>query len=299
MYSAGYGFTDALAYWVREGMPARMDEDGDGIPCETVYPSADIDAVLTFDAGAAIAAGEVCRDVNAAGYGFTDALAYWVREGAPARMDADHNGLPCETVYGWDEILAVMAFDGAPYESPEPPPGVTIASIAADVQRQLQAAWDAEPDRPEGVLGPLQVTCEDSTRLVAMGDVFACAGVPDTEPDFLLDPAGVVFLVLDDDGAVSATWGTDVPDQTEVFRDMYEEVGTGLLCRDLVESDEAGYFSAYGGTPMGNYFHALLYWFLDGMPDRMDADGDGVPCETVFSQDAIDAVWSGGALAGL
>jgi hypothetical protein len=297
--AAGYGFAEALAYWVREGLPDRMDEDGDGIPCETVYPAAEVDAVLDFDAANPLPAGKLCRDVNAAGYGFLDALAYWVREGAPARMDADHNGLPCETVYAWGDILAVMAFDGAAYESPEPPPGVTIGDIATDVQGRLQAWWDGESDHPEGVLGPFRVTCEDEDARVTEGDVFACAGLPNTAPDFQLDPVGIVFLVLDDNGKVSATWGTDVPDRTEVYGAMFDEVGSGFLCKDLVESDDAGYFTARGGTPMGNYFSALLYWFLDGMPGRMDEDGDGIPCETVFGQDAIETVWSGGGLAEL
>ena len=28
---------DALRYYIWEGYPARMDADGNGIPCETVY----------------------------------------------------------------------------------------------------------------------------------------------------------------------------------------------------------------------------------------------------------------------
>ena len=43
--------------------------------------------------------GLFCRDLNAAGFGYPDAVAYWVSEGEPDRMDADHNGIPCETVY--------------------------------------------------------------------------------------------------------------------------------------------------------------------------------------------------------
>ena len=297
--AAGYGFAEALAYWVREGMPDRMDDDGDGIPCETVYSVSEVDAVLEFDAADVVPAGKLCRDVDAAGYGFAEALAYWVREGEPARMDADHNGLPCETVYAWGDILAVMAFDGASYESPKPPPGMTIGAIAADVQQRLQTWWDGETDHPAGVLGPFRVTCEDEDTRVTKGDVFACAGLPNTAPDFELDPVGIVFLVLDDEGKVSAIWGTDVPDRTEVYGGMLDEVGSGFLCSELVESDEAGYFTARGGTPLGNYFSALLYWFLDGRPDRMDEDGDGIPRESVFSKDAIDAVWNGGALAEL
>jgi hypothetical protein len=293
----GYGFGEALAYWVREGAPQRMDADNDGIPCETVYPAHEVEATLEFETGEALGAGRLCRDVKAGGHGFDAALAYWIREGRPTRMDADDNGLPCESVYSWQEILSVMAFDGAAFVSPPPLRGVPVSAIVADVQRRLQAAWDAQTDRPEGVLGPFRVECAGESARMRTGDVFACAGVPQTITDVELDPVGVVFLVLDDHGAVSSTWGTDVPDSTGVLIGMFDEVGDGLTCRDLVDTERGGFFSAHGGTPAGNYFNALLYWFLDGMPDRMDADRDGIPCETLFPKEAIDTVWNGGALA--
>lgn len=55
--------------------------------------------------------GLFCRDVSALGYGYADAVAYWTREGQPDRMDADMNGIPCETVY---DHAAVVAFWGEP-----------------------------------------------------------------------------------------------------------------------------------------------------------------------------------------
>jgi len=36
-------------YWVREGAPERMDADGNGIPCETVYDAAEIADFIWFD----------------------------------------------------------------------------------------------------------------------------------------------------------------------------------------------------------------------------------------------------------
>lgn len=294
--AAGYGFAEALAYWVREGMPERMDADGNGVPCETVYAAAERNAVLAFEAGAPLQEGLLCGDLAASGYGFAAALAYWVRQGTPDRMDADHNRLPCETVYEWSDIVAVIGFDGALYESPPPREGATVATIVAAVQERLDAEFAAQDDPPEGVLGPIRLTCDDADRIVRLGDVFACAGLPQTTPGFQLDSVGIVFLVLDDDGAVSATWGTDVPDSTPALEAMYDEVGTGLSCRDLVDSDRAGFFSGCCGTPLGNYSRALLYWFMDGMPDRMDADRNGIPCESVFPTEGIEATWNGGAL---
>ena len=53
--------------------------------------------------------GLFCRDLEPAGYSFSGAVAYWVREGARDRMDADRNGIPCETLYSTEEIAAFLA----------------------------------------------------------------------------------------------------------------------------------------------------------------------------------------------
>lgn len=60
---------------------------------------------------AGLAGGLFCRDVEAAGFSFGQSLAYWVREGRPSRMDADGNGIPCETVYPAGEVAGVIWFD--------------------------------------------------------------------------------------------------------------------------------------------------------------------------------------------
>ncbi len=56
--------------------------------------------------------GLQCRDLAARGLGFDAALRYWQDEGMPARMDADANGIPCETVYSAAEIEAVLEATG-------------------------------------------------------------------------------------------------------------------------------------------------------------------------------------------
>ena len=53
-----------------------------------------------------VEAGLFCRDLHALGYGYVDAVAYWVREGSPDRMDADRNGIPCETVWPATDVVA-------------------------------------------------------------------------------------------------------------------------------------------------------------------------------------------------
>ncbi len=65
----------------------------------------------TLAAIGSLGSGLFCRDVVALGYGYADAVAYWTREGRPDRMDADRNGIPCETVY---DRATVVAFWGEP-----------------------------------------------------------------------------------------------------------------------------------------------------------------------------------------
>jgi hypothetical protein len=51
---------------------------------------------------------------------------------------------------------------------------------------------------------------------------------------------------------------------------------SGLMCRDLHES-----------WPFGS---ALRYWLLEGSPDRMDPDRNGIPCETRYAAALVDDV---------
>jgi hypothetical protein len=91
----GRTYARAVKYWFAKGSPDRMDEDLDGIPCETIYRSAEVNAFW----GAPIASGLFCRDLRAEGRTYARAVAYWFAEGSPDRMDEDVDGIPCETVY--------------------------------------------------------------------------------------------------------------------------------------------------------------------------------------------------------
>ena len=44
--------------------------------------------------------GKYCAAMHAAGWSFEQARAYYQDHGQPAHMDADGDGIPCETVYG-------------------------------------------------------------------------------------------------------------------------------------------------------------------------------------------------------
>jgi hypothetical protein len=117
--------------------------------------------------------GLFCRDLKAKGYSYLAAIDYWQLHGKPDQMDADRNGIPCETVYPHSDVAAY---------------------------------WN--------------------------GRAVTGAG----------------------------SW----PE--------------GLFCRDL---------AARGAT----YAQAVAYWWYDDMPLRMDADKNGIPCETVYSSAAVNAFW--------
>jgi hypothetical protein len=93
-------------YWLLEGQPARMDADGDGIPCETVYPERIMRDFLEDTQYEIFPSGLYCRELVWYRPFFPQAVAYYYQEGFPSRMDADRNGVPCETAY------ADKGFDG-------------------------------------------------------------------------------------------------------------------------------------------------------------------------------------------
>lgn len=124
--------------------------------------------------------GLFCRDLETKGYSYVAAVDYWRTNGQPNQMDADRNGIPCETVFP-----------------------------ASDVE----AYWG-----PQGY-------------------------VPDSY-------SGI------------------------------ETLPRGLYCRDLVSR---GY----------SYPQAVDYWWYNGMPDRMDEDRNGIPCETVYPSADVSLFWYG------
>lgn len=175
------GWQVAIGYWFMHGRPSRMDGDGDGIPCEEIpFPITHEDGTrgtivwgehLWIDS---FRPGMLCRDLVTEHHhpDYWEAVLYWLSEGEPARMDADRDGIPCETVY------------------------------------------------PESFIR-----------------------------QFLEDPR------------------LPVPG----WNSSYDELDKGLYCRDLI------WYLPF-------YRQALGYFYNEGFPSRMDADGNGVPCETVYEE---------------
>ena len=57
-------------------------------------------------------AGLFCRDLRAKGFSYPAAVDYWRAQGQPERLDADRNGIPCETVYPTGDVVAYWGTQG-------------------------------------------------------------------------------------------------------------------------------------------------------------------------------------------
>ena len=174
---------------------------------------------------------------------------------------------------------------------PTTPSEPSTATSAGAVPTEAASVTVADVVRRTG----LELEC-DRSGPVAAGDFFSCAGVVDADDPTGLIP-GYLFAVLDDVGTAAWSYGTDLPTDTTGLDRLIRSSTQGLFCRDLVDperSDDAGMFSAVGTTESFGYFLSVVYWFIGGRPDRMDADGDGIPCETVHDAEVVAALWRGG-----
>jgi len=225
-----------------------------------------------------LAAGLFCRDLDAAGYEYEDAVAYWTREGSPDRMDADRNGIPCESVYPDDDVLA---FWGDPLATTTTVP--VSDWTPAEVEGAVAADW---PDDWNFWAGTEEWACEAETgEPLAAGSVVTCrpAVIPDGEHPVL------TILILDADTYTLAVAGLEnLLLNASVMR---VEVEPGLYCRDLLAGDRPLLTGLR--TPGQQYFASVLYWFLEGRPARLDADDNGIPCETLFAPAVVDQLWQG------
>ena len=135
--------------------------------------------------------------------------------------------------------------------------------------------------------------CEDAGRL-EVGDVFACDGPASTAT---VESGGTVIYVLDDSGRAAWNSATDIPSSTDDLLKTYDRVPKGLLCRDLLDPEVDAYPFRQGSTPGVDYFWSLVYWSLEGEPDRMDADQDNIPCETLYDAAVVSNVLAGGQVS--
>lgn len=172
------------------------------------------------------------------------------------------------------------------------PATTTVETVVA----MIQAEWDADFAQsapPPGVTGPTELVCTD-TGPIDVGGVFGCSTRTPTEPGQGVEEGGVVVYVLRSDGTAAYSVATDIPSSTEGLLAAYRNAPTGLFCRDLRSEDVEAYPFRQLSTPATDYFWSLVYWSLEGQPDRMDADLNGIPCETLYDGAVVAGVLAGG-----
>lgn len=184
-------------------------------------------------------------------------------------------------------VVVLVARDGSepqaetqttPSETAEPAPtgASTTASptetptVSAKKRKALMGPGDVR-DLPAGLF------CRDlmsrGYSYVAAVDYWRQNGQPnqmDVERNGI--PCETVYSPSD----VEAYWGTS--QQVSPSYVGVETLPGGLFCRDL---RDLGY----------TYGQAVDYWFISGVPDRMDEDLNGIPCETVFPIGEVSYYW--------
>jgi hypothetical protein len=159
---------------------------------------------------------------------------------------------------------------------------VDVAVIEAAVYADIAARFaDASADYYPGTL-------DCGSGSVAVGSALQCSYVPDEPLEFV----GPFVVVLDAERIVwtSAPCCDGAP--------LPQAYPVGAFCRDLAAPPSDAPREVRDGRTLDpspdyhlSYGLAVWYWYAEGRPDRMDADLDGIPCETVYDSDEIAAFW--------
>lgn len=80
------------------------------------------------------APGLLCKDLKGKGYSYPDAVDYWRAQGQPGAMDADKNGIPCETVYSERDVTLYWGSTGPVADGSCPSGPTLLAALRATPQ---------------------------------------------------------------------------------------------------------------------------------------------------------------------
>lgn len=146
----------------------------------------------------------------------------------------------------------------------------------ADVERDLEATINADGAHP-GEAG-----CQARGEL-SDWQVLSCTYNPVPAAEF-----GPIYLVMLDNRRYAWAVGGCCDSSPAV-----EYYPSGLLCRDLLEPPP-GFEPGRWQPELDHltYGLAVWYWVAEGRPERMDADGNGIPCETVYPKEDVDRYWA-------
>lgn len=179
------------------------------------------------------------------------------------------------------ELPAEPTEPEAPTEPEEPSDGsaagpLSVERIAAALERELEAATTRPRDAT--------VVC-DAAGSVRAGDVFVCSVA--SRPQEPAEWGRYVVAVLHE-GTIARGMATDHPFTTAEIGLLYAAATHGLYCRDLRHG-----WPPTAGRGLGadaGFLWSVVYWNLEGQPERMDADGNGIPCETLYTPELVEAV---------
>ena len=109
-------YRQAVAYYVTEGFPGMLDDDGDGIPCENAgFEDEPWDVEWVAESAAGMSCDKLA-DSERFDHDYFGAVLYWLYDGRPAELDADGDGLPCHPGWGrsWSLEDVKWFTDGLP-----------------------------------------------------------------------------------------------------------------------------------------------------------------------------------------
>jgi hypothetical protein len=86
------------------------------------------------------------------------------------------------------------------------------------------------------------------------------------------DDGSVTWVAVLEDGAWAYDHGPDL------VRSVSDIAPPGAMCHDI---RDAGF----------TYFYAVVYWLAEGLPSRLDADDNGIPCETEYAPEDVALLW--------
>ena len=187
-------------------------------------------------------------------------------------------------------VQASIATDASTLPVTTPTIGVPLRQILEQYEADFFAATDLSSHRLDcsWVAGQPLAGPVDRDQVVGRGSVLTCGIL--TEPS--ADVGSGYLLVLDDEGTTTwwsvGTGGADLPLAPH-----------GLLCREYLRRREFGEaMQVFNVSPPWDesalaYQWVLAYWFLEGQPEYMDVDGNGVPCELLFDTAVVAEVWAG------